>query len=470
MIMCKRLLYLLLPLLAFCSCSKEDLEDASQQGSAAPQEKMVFVRLADNSTRTAGVLKFEADASEATLKWIVSDSLNLDTTQTVVKLTNGRGELPICWDKKLEDGTYGPKSTAFKAGVVISTESGSQSYPLVWSEKLDSVKFLSNLIRTRASGATLFTTNVLKFVPATVNMDRVSGATMVLVYKGSDDEDGITPFFVANYSEFNNVVTPESFYENTTISRNLPFKFKWENDTPSATSFEGKVMVSVDDGMSVTGTVKWNVTAPPAATLEVSPASHTIEAAGGNNVASSVVTTNQTSWTATSDQAWLRAAVNGASVSFSADPNTSTSSSRTATVTISTGGLSRTVVITQKAATPGTITSVTLLPAGNISSAGGTYTGTFVGTYTGTITMRAVTAAGVTLVESTGNVQTGVSVVIPALNAPSRTLTFQYHIGGAWINIEDRLQNGTASVGVGTVQEENWSTDIIDGGNYDLTL
>jgi len=58
------------------------------------------------------------------------------------------------------------------------------------------------------------------------------------------------------------------------------------------------------------------------------------------------VTTNQTSFAATSDRTWLTVTVNGATVSLSADANP-TGLPRTATVTVQAGGLQATVSVTQ---------------------------------------------------------------------------------------------------------------------------
>lgn len=93
------------------------------------------------------------------------------------------------------------------------------------------------------------------------------------------------------------------------------------------------------------------ITQAGAATLNITPASHQIAAAGGNNVASSSITSN-VSWTASSNASWLRVSPasgsNNGTISFSADANTA-SISRLAIVTVTGGGISQSIAISQNA-------------------------------------------------------------------------------------------------------------------------
>ena len=101
--MLKKLFYLFSLLTVFsCNNYVEDTDSVYQAGDTSSEDGPGYVRLEDNSTQNAGMLTFKAKGTEATLKWIVADGINLDTTQAVVALNNGTGELPIRWHKKLE--------------------------------------------------------------------------------------------------------------------------------------------------------------------------------------------------------------------------------------------------------------------------------------------------------------------------------------------------------------------------------
>lgn len=352
-----RKLFYVLPLLAMCGCSSEDLGIKSGLTAMdnAPAEKMAFVRLADNATTEAGTLNFEADASEATLKWIVADGCNLDTTQTVVTLTDGKGKLPIRWEKKLDEDTYGPGYMAFKAGVIVTTGNDSQYFPLVWADEVDSTKVVEQAARSRAAGATPRASVII--IPEEVEMDELNGASMIVRYSST------TTGLVINYNftksmhidgeKLPGVVINE---HNVTITE-IPLK--WTEEGAPLDPFTAEVRVTdIDTAITYIGKVTWKANRGPS--LIVTPAHDgDLPAAGGNYIGGYSLQTNQYRWTATSTATWLRVSPSEGyghnMIYLSADANT-TIIPRYAVVTVvcydatGTKTLERTLVVGQKAA------------------------------------------------------------------------------------------------------------------------
>lgn len=357
--MLKKLFYLFSLLTVFsCNNYVEDTDSVYQAGDTSSEDGPGYVRLEDNSTQNAGMLTFKAKGTEATLKWIVADGINLDTTQAVVALNNGTGELPIRWHKKLEGGTYGPKDLAFKAGVMITSAGESQYFPLVWAYEVDSVKLAARTVQTRAAGMTP-RASVVRFIPSEVAMNDESGATMIVTYTGAS-------FVVLNYADFTksmNVNTsslPQLVGNDGSTYKELKFQWTDKNDLP-VLPFSAKVLAMADDGYTANGTVTWGASSP---SLDVIPLGHDLPAAGGNNIASSTVKTNQYRWTAVTNQGWLRIAPTTGSghdiIYFSADANPNPSR-RTAIVTVTaynatnTAVLQRTIEVSQDKADPTTL-------------------------------------------------------------------------------------------------------------------
>lgn len=348
----RNVFFVLVTLLAFYSCSNDNdmgITSVVNQESPVPEKRVEFIRLIDNQSLDAGLLEFETSTSvsEVDVKWIVSDGFNLDTTQSVLSLKNGKGELPIRWSDKLEDGNYGPSDMAFKAGVILSTEDESHYFPLVWAYEVDTLK-LSSTIRTRAVGA-IPRASSLRFVPQEVEMNSEIGAVMVLV--GTD-----ISFAVLNYSSFTsnmniNLSDLPTFVEKVSGLNgfNSQLKFKWTAAGAPSLGFEAYVLVESDNGLTARGTVKYG----QAPTLEVTPVALSIPAVGGKNVAVSKISTNQPNWKAVSNQTWLQLAPSMGSMGSyalysSVEPNPYFVE-RYATITVTAGDLRQSITVTQKA-------------------------------------------------------------------------------------------------------------------------
>ncbi|MDR1722721.1 MAG: hypothetical protein LBR84_02125, partial [Tannerella sp.] len=137
-------------------------------------------------------------------------------------------------------------------------------------------------------------------------------------------------------------------------------------------TYTGTITIDVDGTkytISVTITVD-----DVAATLTVSPTTYNFAAAGGASSAFTV-TSNQ-SWTVTSSATWLTlsksSGSNNGTFTATAAANTTTAQ-RTATITVAGGGITRTVAVTQDAATAATLTvsptTYNFVAAGGTSSA-----------------------------------------------------------------------------------------------------
>jgi formylglycine-generating enzyme required for sulfatase activity len=137
-------------------------------------------------------------------------------------------------------------------------------------------------------------------------------------------------------------------------------------------TYTGTITIEVDGTkytISVTITVD-DVTA----TLTVSPTTYNFTAAGGASTAFTV-TSNQ-SWTVTSSATWLTlsksSGSNNSTFTATAAANTTTAQ-RTATITVAGGGITRTIAVTQDAATAATLTisptTYNFVAAGATSSA-----------------------------------------------------------------------------------------------------
>lgn len=142
-----------------------------------------FIRLADDSTQTAGVLELTTHASELSVKWNVSPQFNLDTTVTILPVSEGKCQLPIKWAKKMEDGTYGPMGLAFSGGVLVKSGDESKYVRLIWADKIDSIKVAqSAAAMTRASETELPENTYIKITPILLELDKDTCGQVTVEY------------------------------------------------------------------------------------------------------------------------------------------------------------------------------------------------------------------------------------------------------------------------------------------------
>lgn len=230
----RKVTFLFLTLLALWGCQNEEdpPRDISPAGVSTD-----FVLLCDGNVRTAGTLKIEADLPSVELTWITSPECNLDTKQTSVVLKNGKGELPIRWDKKLDGGNYAPMGTAFKAWVKLTGDHYSKIVPLVWAEKMDA-EALDGYVQTR--GNVMPRVAILAFNPPTVVMNDTGGSVNVVM-----ENVGSVSFTYSGLAE-NNIDTsslPASITESTTLN------FQWLNNVPATKAFTVVVVGMSDSGL-----------------------------------------------------------------------------------------------------------------------------------------------------------------------------------------------------------------------------
>ena len=140
------------------ACNEELDNDKSVQSSQILfSTSAKFLKLQDDSTKVAGVLEIMAPTPSVKLRWNVSPECNLDTTVTELKLSGGKCQLPIKWNNKLKEGSYGPMYSAYMAGVQISAGEDIQYVPLVWADEVDSLKLMEIIeqmpIQTRADAS-----------------------------------------------------------------------------------------------------------------------------------------------------------------------------------------------------------------------------------------------------------------------------------------------------------------------------
>lgn len=221
-------------LLAIFSCSNEE-EVQGCFTMLESKETTAFVRLADDATGIAGVIKIVADVPEAEVTWITAPICNLDTTQTTVILKNGVGELPVRWLVKQKNGEFAPQATAYKAWVRIKTGDKLTDIPLILSERVDSVG-LMRTTQTRA-GELLPRVISLSFNPTEVNLQTATGGSCQLVVEGPGnitiDYSGIKDEYKIDKTNLPEVVTGT-----TTLN------FRWLGGVAPTTAFNVAIYAS----------------------------------------------------------------------------------------------------------------------------------------------------------------------------------------------------------------------------------
>lgn len=452
--------------LALYGCQNED-------GGVVPSESIPagfgtnvdYVRLSDNGSSAAGVLRIYADVPAVQLKWNTTGNCNLDTVVKSVVINNGVGELPIKWLAKDEDGNYAPVGMAFRAGVMVTAGKESKYVPLILADKVDEEKLRAHVnLKTRAAGADSIMPKVseIKVLPETLKLNQTKGGVMSVRLIGVD-------FAIVDYSAINDAMQldlaglPDILEEPTTL-----LKFTWKPSAPSK-GFTAVISFIADEVSKdafityVTGEL---------GELTVDEVTDKLPAGGGEHIAATTVSTTEKSWTAVSNQTWLtldpaNGGTGSSTLYFSAEANPYTAA-RVATVTVTSGAFTESIIITQlgKGATP-SLEYVGSSPTGVLPAGQTNYTATFAGTYTGNITLR-VSSNGVIL--RTGSAfqypTSQPSVLVPAnTGSGDRPLTFEYSTNGTeWFPLPEtasRMQKGSSSPTV----EPDPNTGVNDWGN-----
>ena len=240
----KKLFYLLM-LLVFFACSNEDgsITPTSPGGNGSFATSIPFVRLQNDSTKTAGTLEITSPTAEVDLKWNVKPEFNIDTTVTSLKLSNGRVMLPIKWNKQVRDGIFAPTNRAFSGGVQIIAGEQSKYIPIVWADEIDSVYYSQNSDILTRSGETI--------MPRAVGLEIHPSEIVYMDY----DNDSSNPIDIHIDSEFETgsierkTITPESHIDVDAISQFIndyhsDFKVQWnELGAPDGMEFAEHALV-----------------------------------------------------------------------------------------------------------------------------------------------------------------------------------------------------------------------------------
>lgn len=374
----KHFLWLMLLVAALWACNN-DMEvnesgaDVNEESPAVKAELVNpdFIKLEDDSTQLAGSLVFTGQGENAIVRWNITPNSNLDTTQTVVPLIDGKGKLPIKWREKLKEGTYGPLGTAFNSGVTITTDGETRYVPVIWAAAIDTVKFKERmLVQTRAldEGVTPKASE-MKFFPTTLNLSTAMGGQATLLLKNSN----------LVYIDYSNILTGDNIdltNENNTpisIEDGLSKKliFKWAPSAPSR-GFSRVITATNDDYVVAELTLSYKLQQEPE--LIVDADTIRVNAKGGNKIATVNVSTSQYPWTGTSTGDWLHPDVltgtaGITTVTLSVDEN-KTNGQRLASIDLDAdnGNLHQRVVVVQEAS----VSDLTLTPESvELETAGG---------------------------------------------------------------------------------------------------
>lgn len=447
----KKYLLFLLTLLAVWSCSNEDMV---HNGIAVSGATTPFVKLVGDNQQNAGVIKIVADAPEAELTWITSPVCNLDTTQTIVTLKNGIGELPVKWLNKQENGQYAPENTMFRAWVRIKTGDRLTDVPLILAEGVDSVK-LMNSIQTRGTEIQPRVKSI-SFDPGEVKMQADGGFTMMTL-------EGIGTVHL-DYTTITENTRIDKTNLETTANASKQLDFKWINNTPPTEGFSVLVTVKdLDTGAWGSFKISYDPTGGGGQNLRYQ--SNNMPAAGNLPSTSNVYTFTFTGTYTGKIQ--LRTLSNGTVLNTAKAYDYPANQPR-ARVPENVGA-ERPVLFEYRAGTgawtavpgvnriqdgnggvtppvPGTKPNYTpITPAGDIPDAGGGYSSVF-SNYVGQLIFRAVSGKGKLLDSKTFNTTAG-SVIQSTLTIPEATslsdnmVIFQYSTdGNNWTDMETRRQ------------------------------
>ena len=207
-----------------------------------------FIKLTDDNSNVAGLLEVTSNACEVNVKWNTEAICNLDTTQTVIRLKNGRGILPIKWQKKQEEGTHGPVGVAYKAGVELTAGDVTTYVPLLWAEKIDTTEVLKSIhTQTRAVGDPKVAQIVM--TPTTVHMNYANGGGMFVSLTD-------VPFVIFDTSEITSDLNIDMSQIPTMITEGQYIPFKWT--AAGAPSFEFTVnFIAMSEGIIQTGAITY---------------------------------------------------------------------------------------------------------------------------------------------------------------------------------------------------------------------
>ena len=225
------------------SCTNEEDGGNPANGVNGLETNVDFLELTDTNTDMAGALTIMANVPEVTLKWNTVPNCNLDTMQTTISLKNGRGMLPVKWQRQLEAGTRGPEGVAYKAGVQIIAGEYAKYIPLIWSEKADSAnlaKLAALPKQTRATVSEMALVPQISITPTSVALDYENGGAMSITLTG-------VPFAILDFSEFTSDMNLDLTNFPTLITESQVLNFRWKNGNGPAYPFTARVIVMSEE-------------------------------------------------------------------------------------------------------------------------------------------------------------------------------------------------------------------------------
>lgn len=441
----KKLLSLLLFMLVLWSCKNEDdvFMNQSPQGLSINTE---FVKLSDDGTGNAGILSITADVPEVSIKWNVNEKYNLDTTQTVVELSNGKGVLPIKWRDMQTSGKYGPVDMLYNAGVIVTAGDQSQYIPLIWAEKVDTAHVMQSMIKTRAVGD-LPKAYSIQFLPEVMPMNSQTGGSVFVILENIN-------FALFNYGSLSPAYNVDTSILPDTIQSSRLLKFNWTSAGAPTFAFDAEIPVYTMEIGTTSFHVTYDpsgggVTPPPAVDLQAGAIvpSGNIPDEGGTYYCNFTGTyTGQVLLRATkSGMELARATGNKSNASLLLNvgiPGITGEAQATISFEYSTDGVNWTL-IESRTQIQETLSVYPIQPSGYIPAAGGTVTCSVYGTYSKRITVHARVGDQV-IASNSGAVPSSISLQIPANPGTSlRPVIFEYSKGGgSWLTLETKRQLG----------------------------
>lgn len=347
----KALLFFGVALSIFIACQNEEDSVFSNRNSKL-EVGSDFIKLSDDSTGIAGQLVIQSNLPEVHLEWNIDSLCNLDTTHNVLSMKNGKYSLPIKWKQKLVNGNYGPDGIAYKAGVKITAGEYSKYVPLIWADKIDSVKIKEDLVYTRAAGDVMPIVEGVTIFPTTLTLSEENGGTMSIDLNGS-------PFAILDFSEFNSDMNLDLSNFPTSITENTLLNFKWKAGGAPAFEFTARLVVMVS-GISSHGIVQYLKTTSPI-TISANPTSLTVGGGQGAKATSIITTSDSQGWNASVTEGnWFTVTSSG----------TSGGNLEVTTLAANTTGVTRTgtITVTSKTSPSSKVTiTVTQAPMSNIT-------------------------------------------------------------------------------------------------------
>ena len=349
----KQILFLILIIISF-SCKTD--EDSFMPATSGFETSADFIKLADQSTSTAGEISIRTNQPEVTVKWNTKAICNLDTTITKLTVNNGMVNLPIKWTEALAKGAYGPENSAYRAGVQLIAGEYSKYIPLIWADGVDSTKIISSIPRTRA-GDIMPRVSEIVMIPSEIRMTEERGGSMRI-------ELHDIPYAILDISAIREDMNIDVSSFDPILMESTTLNFGWGPNGAPSFAFSVPIIVMADEIMQI-GTINFT----PKVTISVESSMLTLKHSKGSTASTKVITNDTQGWRASAEVNWLsvtQEGVNGDSITITA--LTSSKFKRTGKVIIQSKTeptVTDTITVTQKG-----IFHVNVMTVGNTAIGG----------------------------------------------------------------------------------------------------